>query len=209
MKFISLSAPPSYCAKWNQNGDCHFLKIGGKVVLISSVAPVDFFTVIEEPRPYEEVLVYQGTDDVEAKRIASETNAGIIKTNKSLGLPDGKFCIDRSMGIPVYITGEENDANGCLVQAAVVGKYGFKAESDGEILSEHRVEVPCGTTGVWFVVMAVLLPGQSLSLQREVLRGGTSKWRYSWDGRLLTTKDVSRETPSTASAGPWGALSKL
>jgi hypothetical protein len=34
------------------------------------------------------------------------------------------------MGQPVYIAAQENDANGCLLEASVVGSYGFRATSE-------------------------------------------------------------------------------
>lgn len=211
MKFISLSAPPSYYAKWRKSSGINELCINGEPVLRSQVAPVEFYAVQVETRPFEYSPLYQGTDESEAEKIlASVKGNAKAEIKKSMGLPDFKFCINRAMGQPICIVNHENDANGCLVEKTILGSHGFKAATDGEVLAKYRTEGKVWETGTWFTVLSVLLPGQNLIVEYSRVKSGIHKSKSSWDGKLLITEDISRQTEATTSVrSPWNTLEKL
>jgi hypothetical protein len=178
-------------------------------VLVSEVAPVEFYTVKEETKPYEYRPLYQGTDETEAQRILSSAkDPSKVKMDKSKGLPDSGFCIDRQMGQPVYVSNHENDTNRCLLEASVVGNHSFKAYGEIEILAEHRIEGRPGTKDTRFIVIAFLHPNKRLTIEWSGLRTGNHRNDFCWDGHLLTKMPMN---PSVvpASASPWNALDAL
>jgi hypothetical protein len=211
MKFISLSSP-SHLVKWKKTGGLDGLYISGQLVLLSEVPLVDFFLLKQEVRPYVSEPVYQGTSRDDANSIfakMTQTSQDDSRLVTSKGLPDFKFCIDRNMGQPIYICNHENDADGCLLESTIMGFYGFKAQSEGEILAEYKTEDESpATTNSWFTTLSVLLPGQSIVMESNT--HGVLRTMHTWDGKLLKTECSPRlRGEAVDPQGPWAKLEKL